>query len=112
MVVRSDGVETVISKRLIYFFKIFFKARPVLRNSVSVDLMLSSFLFSFETLCVCRIDALHQEMPYVMRRSERNLTGNDRYEGFSIDLLKAIAGNEFCVSILIAIPIRNDLHTT
>ncbi|KAK4018180.1 hypothetical protein OUZ56_000249 [Daphnia magna] len=34
----------------------------------------------------------NEEMPYVMRRSERNLTGNDRYEGFSIDLLKAIAG--------------------
>ena len=35
----------------------------------------------------------HQEMPYVMVRSERNLTGNDRYEGFCIDLLKAIAGS-------------------
>jgi ionotropic kainate glutamate receptor 2 len=35
---------------------------------------------------------LLQEMPYVMLRSERNLTGNDRYEGFCIDLLKAIAG--------------------
>ncbi|KAI9565746.1 hypothetical protein GHT06_009538 [Daphnia sinensis] len=34
----------------------------------------------------------NEEMPYVMLRSERNLTGNDRYEGFSIDLLKAIAG--------------------
>jgi glutamate receptor, ionotropic, invertebrate len=31
-------------------------------------------------------------MPYVMVRTERNLTGNDRYEGFCIDLLKAIAG--------------------
>ena len=28
----------------------------------------------------------------MMVRSERNLTGNDRYEGFCIDLLKAIAG--------------------
>lgn len=27
-----------------------------------------------------------------MVRTERNLTGNDRYEGFCIDLLKAIAG--------------------
>ncbi|XP_046446551.1 glutamate receptor ionotropic, kainate 2-like isoform X5 [Daphnia pulex] len=34
----------------------------------------------------------NEEMPYVMLRSERNLTGNDRYEGFCIDLLKAIAG--------------------
>ncbi|XP_059353544.1 glutamate receptor ionotropic, kainate 2-like isoform X3 [Daphnia carinata] len=34
----------------------------------------------------------NEEMPYVMVRSERNLTGNDRYEGFCIDLLKAIAG--------------------
>lgn len=31
-------------------------------------------------------------MPYVMVRPEKNLTGNDRYEGFCIDLLKAIAG--------------------
>ena len=31
-------------------------------------------------------------MPYVMVKSERNLTGNDRYEGFCIDLLKAISG--------------------
>jgi len=40
-----------------------------------------------------------QEMPYVMVRTERNLTGNDRYEGFCIDLLKAIAGK--CQYILI-----------
>jgi len=33
----------------------------------------------------------NEEMPYVMLKSEGNLTGNDRYEGFCIDLLKAIA---------------------
>jgi len=32
-----------------------------------------------------------QEKPYVMVREDKNLTGNARYEGFCIDLLKAIA---------------------
>ena len=60
-------------------------------------LMLDIFPFSFLSLGLYAVwlrdwcDA-HQEMPYVMVRSERNLTGNDRYEGFCIDLLKAIAG--------------------
>ena len=44
------------------------------------------FLFLFVPLTA------EQEMPYVMIKSEGNLTGNDRYEGFCIDLLKAIAG--------------------
>jgi ionotropic glutamate receptor len=34
-----------------------------------------------------------QEMPYVMRKRDANLTGNDRFEGFCIDLLKTIAEN-------------------
>ncbi|PRD19003.1 UNVERIFIED_CONTAM: Glutamate receptor [Trichonephila clavipes] len=29
--------------------------------------------------------------PYVMLKSDRNLTGNDRFEGFCIDLLRTIA---------------------
>ncbi|XP_059470877.1 glutamate receptor ionotropic, kainate 2 isoform X1 [Neocloeon triangulifer] len=32
-----------------------------------------------------------EEKPYVMVREDKNLTGNSRYEGFCIDLLKAIA---------------------
>lgn len=51
-------------------------------------------LGGFDRGSLSRIDTMtYQEMPYVMVRSERNLTGNDRYEGFCIDLLKAIAGN-------------------
>ena len=33
-----------------------------------------------------------QEKPYVMVREDKNLTGNARFEGFCIDLLKWIAG--------------------
>lgn len=33
-----------------------------------------------------------QEKPYIMLRENRNLTGNDRFEGFCIDLLRRIAG--------------------
>lgn len=33
-----------------------------------------------------------QERPYVMVKEDQNLTGNARYEGFCIDLLKWIAG--------------------
>ncbi|XP_068900994.1 glutamate receptor ionotropic, kainate 2-like isoform X1 [Tenebrio molitor] len=33
-----------------------------------------------------------EERPYVMVKEEKNLTGNARYEGFCIDLLKCIAG--------------------
>ncbi|XP_055858129.1 glutamate receptor ionotropic, kainate 2 isoform X1 [Episyrphus balteatus] len=33
-----------------------------------------------------------KEKPYVMVKEDANLTGNARYEGFCIDLLKAIAG--------------------
>lgn len=33
-----------------------------------------------------------EERPYVMVKEERNLTGNARYEGFCIDLLRWIAG--------------------
>ncbi|XP_034245115.1 glutamate receptor ionotropic, kainate 2-like [Thrips palmi] len=33
-----------------------------------------------------------QEKPYVMLKEDRNLTGNARFEGFCIDLLKWIAG--------------------
>ncbi|XP_064212110.1 glutamate receptor ionotropic, kainate 2 isoform X1 [Tribolium castaneum] len=33
-----------------------------------------------------------EERPYVMVKDEKNLTGNARYEGFCIDLLKWIAG--------------------
>lgn len=36
---------------------------------------------------------INQEMPYVMRKRDANLTGNDRFEGFCIDLLKTIAEN-------------------
>ncbi|XP_054715815.1 glutamate receptor ionotropic, kainate 2-like [Uloborus diversus] len=32
-----------------------------------------------------------ESTPYVMVRADRNLTGNDRFEGFCIDLLKTIA---------------------
>lgn len=32
-----------------------------------------------------------QERPYVMVKEDANLTGNSRFEGFCIDLLKAIA---------------------
>lgn len=32
-----------------------------------------------------------QEKPYVMLRENKNFTGNDRYEGFCIDLLRRIA---------------------
>lgn len=32
-----------------------------------------------------------QEQPYVMVKEDRNLTGNARFEGFCIDLLKSIA---------------------
>lgn len=32
-----------------------------------------------------------QSTPYVMLKSDRNLTGNDRFEGFCIDLLRTIA---------------------
>jgi Ligated ion channel L-glutamate- and glycine-binding site len=32
-----------------------------------------------------------QETPYVMMRGQGNLTGNHRYEGFCIDLLRMIA---------------------
>lgn len=34
---------------------------------------------------------LCQEQPYVMLKPVPGLTGNDRYEGFCIDLLKEIA---------------------
>jgi len=34
---------------------------------------------------------LPQERPYVMVKEDRNLTGNARFEGFCIDLLKWIA---------------------
>lgn len=33
-----------------------------------------------------------QEQPYVMLKPQSNLSGNSRYEGFCIDLLKEIAG--------------------
>jgi Ligated ion channel L-glutamate- and glycine-binding site len=39
-------------------------------------------------MCAIRVS---QEKPYVMVREDKNLTGNSRYEGFCIDLLKAIA---------------------
>ncbi|XP_015781956.1 glutamate receptor ionotropic, kainate 2-like isoform X1 [Tetranychus urticae] len=32
-----------------------------------------------------------EEIPYLMRKKDSNLTGNDRYEGFCIDLLQSIA---------------------
>lgn len=32
-----------------------------------------------------------KERPYVMVKDDKNLTGNDRFEGFCIDLLKAIS---------------------
>ena len=32
-----------------------------------------------------------QENPYVMHRTQGNVSGNSRYEGFCIDLLKEIA---------------------
>lgn len=35
---------------------------------------------------------LPQERPYVMVKEDKNLTGNARFEGFCIDLLKWIAG--------------------
>lgn len=35
---------------------------------------------------------LSQEKPYVMVKEDKNLTGNARFEGFCIDLLKWIAG--------------------
>lgn len=35
---------------------------------------------------------LSQERPYVMVKEDKNLTGNARFEGFCIDLLKWIAG--------------------
>lgn len=34
---------------------------------------------------------LFQSKPYVMLKTNGNLTGNDRFEGFCIDLLKTIA---------------------
>lgn len=34
---------------------------------------------------------LFQEKPYVMVKENTNLTGNARYEGFCVDLLKGIA---------------------
>ncbi|KAF2883312.1 hypothetical protein ILUMI_22872, partial [Ignelater luminosus] len=33
-----------------------------------------------------------EEMPYVMVKKDKNLTGNARFEGFCIDLLRSIAG--------------------
>ncbi|XP_022237656.1 glutamate receptor ionotropic, kainate 2-like isoform X1 [Limulus polyphemus] len=33
-----------------------------------------------------------ESVPYVMLKSKRNVTGNDRFEGFCIDLLETIAG--------------------
>lgn len=43
--------------------------------------------------CRCCVLLLFiQEKPYVMLRENRNFTGNDRYEGFCIDLLRRIAG--------------------
>ena len=35
---------------------------------------------------------LFQERPYVMVRNDKNLTGNARFEGFCIDLLRWISG--------------------
>lgn len=43
---------------------------------------------------VCGFFFIHalQEKPYVMVKDDKNLTGNARYEGFCIDLLKRISG--------------------
>ncbi len=41
-----------------------------------------------------------------MVRSERNLTGNDRYEGFCIDLLKAIAGSRVFILFFLKTEIK------
>jgi len=44
-----------------------------------------------------------QEKPYVMLKSDKNLTGNSRYEGFCIDLLKDVAnlvGFQYTISIV------------
>ena len=35
---------------------------------------------------------MFQERPYVMVRHDKNLTGNARFEGFCIDLLRWISG--------------------
>ena len=54
-------------------------------------LFLLDFHFDFFYLPFI-LPSVKQEMPYVMVKSGGNLTGNDQYEGFCIDLLKAIAG--------------------
>ncbi|KAF8794062.1 Glutamate receptor ionotropic like protein [Argiope bruennichi] len=38
-----------------------------------------------------RENSLEKSTPYVMIKADKNLTGNDRFEGFCIDLLKTIA---------------------
>lgn len=58
------------------------------------------FFFSFLFRWLWRLDmpistqlGTHaQEKPYVMVKDDLNLTGNARYEGFCIDLLKRISG--------------------
>ena len=47
-------------------------------------------IYLVECMCAC---ACLQEDPYMMRREDPNgmLTGNDRYEGYCVDLLRGIA---------------------
>ena len=44
------------------------------------------------------------ETPYVQLRPEQNLTGNSRFEGFSVDLLKAIAAHVGFKYVLEVVP--------
>lgn len=47
--------------------------------------------FQFHHLPTSFFHPFQQSTPYVMLKSDRNLTGNDRFEGFCIDLLRTIA---------------------
>lgn len=49
------------------------------------------FIFVILSLKLFNSRNLFQEIPYVMMHYEKNLTGNDRFYGFCVDILDRIA---------------------
>ena len=61
-------------------------------NSLSgINVTDTSAFYEVDRPNVTLVVMTREERPYVMVRDDKNLTGNDRFEGFCIDLLKWIA---------------------
>lgn len=84
---------------------VFFDASPMNVTLVAITILVSKCVcpsLSSSNPCHC----LYQEVPYVMMHYSKNLTGNDRFYGFCVDILDRISREVGFEYILDLVPDR------